>query len=413
MKKLDTLNSAILLGMFSCALVLLANCGQDQAPSLFDPDETGNPQPVIQSVEPPDSALAGVGEVIINGQNFSPVAEENRVFFNEARSVVLQASPTQLTIRPPNLVGDSLAIKIAVHGAAKFSEPQYYKLIPAVSTFGKILEGDLAYALASDVVGNAYVAVKPRTGTTTIIKKITPDGTTTDFASTTFLLGFGMKMGPENTLYVAPSGRLRKISTFSADGVEQTYVTLPVSPQDLDFDADGNLWVIGVSTLVRVKPDKTVEQMATFPVRLLTVRIFDGYVYVAGENTDIEGNITEAKIWRSEIQGDALGASEVVLDIAAADWLNGASVNAITFAVDGDMLLATSHSDAMFWYRDDGSHEVLYPGLFSPTIYSVSWGEGSILYAVRQFVNEDSGLDNSEIYKVTLTKTGAPYYGRQ
>ena len=397
----------------STLIVLFGNCGDDPAPSLFDPDEPLKPQPVIQSVEPPDSALAGVGEVAINGQNFSSVPGENLVFFNEAKALVLQSSPTRLIVRPPNLLGDSIAVKIAVHGADKFSDPQYYKLIAAVSIFGRILEGDVANAIALDLVGNVYVAVKPRTGTTTIIKKITPDGTTTDFAATTFLIGFGMKMGPANTLYVAPAGRIRRIATFGTDGVEQTFVNLTVNPQDIDFDQDGSLWVVGASSLVRVKPDKTVEQMATYPVRLLTVRIFNGFVYVAGENANTGGEITEAKIWRSEILGDQLGTADVVLDIAAAGWLNDATVNAITFAADGDMILATNHANAMFWYYSDGSNEVLYPGLFSPAVYSLSYGEGLLLYAVRQFVNSETGQDNSQLYRITMTKTGAPYYGRR
>jgi hypothetical protein len=50
-------------------LLLLVNvCEEPDYPeSLFDPDYVSGPQPVINSITPPDSCWAGVGEITIQG----------------------------------------------------------------------------------------------------------------------------------------------------------------------------------------------------------------------------------------------------------------------------------------------------------------------------------------------------------
>lgn len=398
-------------------IAVIFGCGEEPAPSLFDPNEQSKPTPVISSMIPPDSTFAGAGELVINGDNFSSVIGENLVFFDEVLANVLEASQTQLKVLPPNIVRDSIEIRIAVQGTELFSPSRFYKLIPAVSDFGKIFEGDIAYAIASDRDGNVFVHLEKGP-----IKKISPDNITTDFATTIFFRANAMKMGPDNLLYVAPSGRIKTISTIAPDGTESIFVSLGpptlAEPRDLDFDANLNLWVVGGSILFLVKSDKTVLQVATFQVRLLTVRIFDNSVYVAGNNAETG----ESKIWRSEVQGDGIGAQEVVLDVAAASELQGANVNAITFSEDGEMVLGTTNENGVFILGQGGSLTPLFPGLISPEIYALSWGveqtaigEGQILYAVRQRPSQEAPntFDFSQIFRISMPTRSAPYYGRQ
>ncbi len=61
---------ASILGWLLILAAFLVGCGENPAPSLFDPTKQSKPTPIINSFIPPDSALAGVGEVIINGDNF-------------------------------------------------------------------------------------------------------------------------------------------------------------------------------------------------------------------------------------------------------------------------------------------------------------------------------------------------------
>jgi hypothetical protein len=403
-KNMDSLRG-FAYGVALLAALFHLSCEDEPTPSLFDPNAPQRPAPIISAIEPADSALAGVGELIIKGQNFSTKPEENLVYFNTDPAVVLAASSTELKIRTPNVVADSISIKIAVVGADLFSPIVWYKLKPAAVVFGNLkdLGKDVvkAFGIDVDLDGNVYVSTESNT-----IKKVAPDGKVTVVTSkTSFIRANALKVGPGNVLYATNVvARLRRISTITPDGTESVFVSFPSNPQDLDFDANGNIWVTVDTDVYLVKPDKSTAKVDTYPVTLAALRVYGGYVYVAGKNT----TTGEQKIWRSQIQGETLGTKEVVLDVAAATWLEGARINAITFSQDGDMYLATDHAgDSMFVLRPDGSHEVLYPGLLAPSIYAISWGEGNLLFAVQQLST------TSNLIKIDVGKKGAPYYGRR
>lgn len=397
-KKLPAIFVAIILA------ALFSGCEDDPTPSLFDPNAQLGPDPIISSIQPADSALAGVGELTITGQNFSTKPEENLVYFNAVPAVVLASSATELRIRTPNVIADSVAITIAVLGADAFAPVVWYKLKPAAVIFSELLspgqDAVRAFGIDIDLDGNVYVSTELNT-----IKKVAPDGRLSIVTSTaTFIRANALKVGPGNVLYATNVvARLRRISTIAPDGTESIFVSLPGVPRDLDFDANGNIWVTVDSDIYLVKPDKTTASADSYPVTLATLRVYDGYVYAAGKNAATG----EAKIWRSQIQGETLGAKEVVLDIAAAPWLVGGDVLSLTFAADGEMYLGTNHPDGTFVLRPDGSHEVLYPGLVAPTVYAMSWGEENLLFAIQQLSN------TSNLIKIDVGKRGAPYYGRR
>lgn len=393
----------VLISLFILLVAaFLMNCENKYPESLWDPDAPTQPQPVIEQIIPPDSTYAGVGEIVIKGKNFSPVKEENLVFFSGNRAEVTGASETEITIKSPKVTGDSLEIKIAVHKAELFSEPVYYKLKAAVAVTGNLAENnEMAYAIASDKSGNIYVSIEGKT-----IKKIDPEGNVSHIADVSFLKANSMKYGPGDMLYAAfAAGRVKKIATVDVqDGSEGTYATFSSEPKDLDFDVNGNLWVTTGSDIYLVKPDQTKTQVKTFPINLKTARVFNGYLYISG----FDEATGEAKIWKAEIQGEALGTEEVVLDIAAADWLAGITVNSFTFDADGKMYLATDNTDAILIYNPtDGSHDILFPELIAPNIYSFCWSDGQFIFAVQQLESI------SNVLKIDVGKSGAPYYGRQ
>lgn len=403
MNKFLLLLKAILY--ISLGIIILVRCESEYQESLYNPDAPKGSIPEITSVSPPDGALAGVGEVTITGNNFSSNRDEVMVFFDAESAQILEASPTQLVVLAPNIFGDSIKIKIAVHKVELFSNTVIYKLKPAVNEIGNLLDEDIAYGIAIDVAGDLYLSISSKT-----IKKVASTGLTTIFTpKTTFLKANQMKMGPDNTIYAAvAAGRIRKIVAIDANGNESTFVTLPANPYDLDFDVNGNIWVAVMGDVYLVKMDKSKAKIASFPVTLTSLRVFNGYVYVTGKNP----GTMESKIWRAQIQDETLGAAEEVLDLAGATWLENANVLCLTFTADGDMLLGTDHANGIFVYREtDASHEILYPGLIEPNIYSMSWDEGHYLYAVRQFEGEDGST--SKILRIDMDKGGAPYYGRK
>jgi len=397
---------------------LLAGCKNDTSPSLFDPNDQSSPAPVVRSITPADSALAGAGEVTLAGENFSAKKEENLVYFDTTPVEVLSASATQLKVKPANIISDTVKIRIAVLGAEKFSATVRYKLKAAVAPFGKIEDPGYtanrdalrAYGIDVDLEGNVYLSTEQTISglTTSRIKKIAPNGATTNLATTAFLRANALRMGPGNTLYALyRTGRLRNIVTFSPAGVQTPFVSLPGNAtdevRDMDFDASGNLWVTIGTDIYLVKPNQAISKAATTADTLSALRVYNGFVYYASRNK-ARG---EEKIWRSSIQGETLGAPETVLDVATASWLGGRSVSALTFSESGEMYLGTNHPSGMFVVRGN-TGEVLYPGLLGPTIYAASWNNGTLLYAVRQVNNT-----LSQFLKIDTGKKGAPYYGRR
>ena len=390
----------------SICLLMLAGCEIEPTKSLYDPDISSGLTPEITSITPEGGALAGVGEVVINGSNFSSNTDYVKVFFDQAPADVKEANLTRIVVQAPNIFGDSIQVKVAIHKVEMFSNIAIYKLMPAVDAIGNLMDDDVGFGIAVDMDGNFYVSFSDKE-----IKKITPEGITTTYVpNTTFLKANNMKMGPDNTIYAAvAAGRIRKIVTIGPDGTEGTYVSLSDSPRDLDFDQNGNIWVAAGNDIHIVKTDKTTEVVQLFSVMLRSVRVFNGFVYISGRDDDTG----EAKIWKAEIQGETLGDAQVVMDVAAADWLEGAIVNCFTFKDDGSMIIGTDHSpDGIFVFNEsDGSHEVLYSGLIEPEIYAMSWNEGNYIYAVRQYEGEDG--DASQLLRLDMAGPGAPYLGRK
>jgi hypothetical protein len=400
----NMLKTAALLPWVVFLAAFILGCESDTTPSLFDPNAPKRPNPVISSIQPADSALAGVGELTIKGQNFSAKPEENIVLFNTTPAVVLTASATELKIKTPNLVAKSIAIKITVLGAESYTPVVWYKLNPAAVIFSDLKDPGKdvvkAFGIDADLNGNIYVSTESNT-----IKKVSPDGKVAVVtAKATFLRANALKVGPGNVIYATNSvARLRRISTIAPDGTESVFASFPGNPQDFDFDANGNIWVTVDTEVYLAKPNKTTVKVDSYPVTLTALRVYNGYVYVAGKNAATG----EEKIWRSQIQGETLGAKEVILDVAAASWLTGGSVLALTFSVDGGMYLGTNHPSGIFVLRPDGSHEVLYPGLFAPAIYALAWSEGNLLFAIQQLST------TSNLIRIDAGKKGAPYYGRR
>jgi len=398
--------------------ISLAGCENDTAPSLYDPNDLPNPAPVVRSIAPPDSALAGAGEVILIGENFSAKKEDNIVYFDTTPVEILAASATQLTVKPANIISDTVKIRIAVLGAEKFSATVRYKLKAAVAPFGKIEDPGYsatrdalrAYGIDVDLEGNVYLSTEQTISglTTSRIKKIDPTGATTNLATTAFLRANALRVGPGNTLYALyRTGRLRNIVTFSPAGVQTPFVSLPGNAtddvRDMDFDASGNLWVTIGTGIYLVKPNQAISRALATADTLSALRVYNGFVYFAGRNKALP----EEKIWRSRIDGETLGASEVILDVAAVSWLGGRSVLSLTFSESGDLYIGTTHPSGMFVVRGN-SGEALYPGLLGPSIYALSWSNGNLVYAVRQ-INPNL----SQLLKIDAAKKGAPYYGRR
>ncbi len=384
---------------------ILTGCNQDLPDKLYDPDADKGATPVLTALFPEDQTLAGVGEMTITGQNFSPVASENYVYFDGSQATVVSATPTELQIIAPDIVGDSLAVKVAVFRVELFSNSLIYKLIPAVLEFGTIEEPGAdtqeAFAVAVDAAENIYVQTKAKK-----IKKIAPDGSSSDFSSTTYVTARSMKMGQGGLLYAAAAaGRVRKIVTYTAEGSESLFTTFSAAPEDFDFDAAGDLLVAVGSDIYRVKPDKSKTLIGSFPAKLKAVRLFNGLLY-AMQIADGSGS---QKIWTAKATETTLENITETFDSANAAWLAGADILTMAFAEDGTMLFGTDNVDnGMFRLNTDGSGAALYANLIAAEIRSLSWGNGTVFYALRHLEGA------TKVLRVDMGNLkSAPYEGRK
>lgn len=380
----------------------LCSCNQDPAPSLYEPEPKGS-TPVIAAVLPSNDALAGVTEITITGSNFSRVKEENFVYFGTAQASVLQATSTSLVVKAPALIKNSLDLKVAVQGVENFSNIIKYNLLEAVGVYYAFAKGvDDPMTVAVDKNENVFVYLKDKG-----IKKISSTGTLTDYApkgGESFF--FDMKMGPNNILY--GTRNLRLISQVEEGKASATFVTFPtgISIVALDFDESKNIWASGSGgNIYSVTPAKLIT---AFPIdyTVSALRVFNGYLYVAGKNS------TEEVIYRYKINSNvSIGTKEKYFDIGAKYGLNKIIVGAITFADDGDLIIGTDQTDSFIVVNSSGNASSLYPGLINPIAKSLSWGTKKNLFYIREYTEAASILHT--LVRVDMQKLSAPYYGRQ
>jgi len=392
----------ISLLLLVATILVLSSCDNPKSGSLFDPNAgSPRPQPIISSISP-TSGLAGVTNITITGANFSTVKEENVVYFDTKEALVLTASATQLTVRPPAVIKDSIVIRVQVYKADLFSNTKLCKLDPAVSTFGNLGLGEEPYGIACDASGNLFASFTVNSAGIGI-KKYIPEGVRSDFApSGGVTIWSALKMGPGGVLYAARIQRA--IFTIAQGASSAIWAQIPGSSlYDFDFDKDGTLWAVGNNASIYRFTQAKATKSFPFLANLRTARVYKGYLYVGGSVDPVEG------VWRFPIvSADSLGPAEKYFDLTARPGYGiGKGVYAITFNTDGDMYLGTDGPDAILLVHPNGTAEPFYPGLFQPQTLLFAWGTGSTLYAVRS----GAGV-LSTLLKINTQKTSAPYYGR-
>ncbi len=395
---MNKLYSVPLVGITLVLMLVMIGCEADVPPSLFDPNVTGNPAPVITAIVPPDSTLAGIGDIKILGANFSPNIEDNLVFFNKTRVPLTSASETQLTLKSPNAPSDSINIKIATRGAFLFSNVMRYKLKQAVWEYSDIGQYDDAYGIACDQDENLYVSL-----TTRKVVKITPNGVRNDFGTTSFLKAQAMRVGPDGYLYLSRLTTALYRIPLASGGTSVKWTDAPGRIWDFDFSPSGMMYAGGDNNdLYRIKPDGSGAAVASYPsVYIKAIQVFNGYVYCGG----VDKTTNKQYVWRNKIiSDDQLGEREVYFDWSAKiDPVS--EVQSLVFAADGDMYIGTNAAIAILVVHPDGSYEPLYPGVIEPSSYAMAWGSKQYLYVNRR---DDLNPERKRIIKLFMQKYGAP-----
>lgn len=394
--------AALIVGL---AFIVLITCEKEPTKSVFVQNQHFSATPVIASIEPSAGALSGIGQITINGSNFSTAKDNNVVFFGSTIGKVLSATESQIIVQTPTLIGDSVEVKVSVVGALLYSNTIFYQIQDATAEMGGygILDENL-YALTVDANENVYVFRTIR-----FIDIISPDSI--DKAQSygqSNVVTTGMKMGPGGYLYMTKNNTtLYRLPP--GGGNSSPFSALPQKAYDLDFDPSGNAYIAGDGdSLLVVYPDASSEGVAGYTGYFIkAVRVYNGYVYVGGTR---KSDSLEA-VWRNQINapGD-LGPNELVFDVTAALGA-GIEVQSLTFADDGDMYIGTTAADPILIVHTDGSNESLYPGVLGPDMYDMDWGNDVYLYVTRR-ASVAAGT-TTRILRINMQKMGAPYYGRQ
>jgi hypothetical protein len=357
------------------------------------------------AIDPANSALAGIVEITISGQNFSPVKENNFVYFGKTKAKVLQASATQLKVQSPNIVVDSTMVKVSVLGAISFSNLLPYQLVRGVGEYGGFGDFDDSFVLECDRNENLYVALGGKK-----VVKILPDETRADYGTTTFALFSSMKFGPDGYLYI---GRVIKAlyRIPPGGGAAVKWISTPGQVYDFDFVTGGMMYAGGKGdSLYLIRPNGSALGVAGYPnTYVKAVRVYDGYVYVGGK----DNTANQQYIWRNQILADnRVAAKELYFDWGANIDLNS-EILSMTFSQNGDLYVGTDSlaAAAMYVVHPDQTFEPLYPTVLtsaSNSFYSLSWGNESFLYAARR----SGKMKQTRVIKINMLKNGAPYYGR-
>lgn len=393
----------LILGSF-----FITACGDDDTtPSLYDSSKPTGGTPEITSIFPAEKALAGVSEITLTGTNFSATKEENIVYFNGKVAEVLDASTTTIKVKAPNIITDTISIKVAVYKVVSLSNSFPYKLKAAVEKVYAFKDYEVPFGITTDGTGNLYMSFKSQSGTGGF-KKLSKEGNLSQWAPA---------MGGEVAHYTLRykdgaiySTRLEKRIIKTVENTTPvTYKAVPSAVTDFDFDPNGNIWAGSKGAgIFRIDPSTNVKTFA-FTGIVKSVRIFkentlDLYLYVAAtqENQEV---IYRAKIYSA----DSLGSFETFFNMSekyGSDYPS-LSVNAITFAADGDLVVGTNMKDPVIIIHADKSYETLYPGLISSDVLSFAWGPENNLYYTRGTVSS-----TQVVLRIDMQKAGAPYYGR-
>lgn len=402
----------LLIIIAALGLSMLYSCSEETAPSLYDPGKYQfREDPVITSIDPPGSALAGVTVLTITGNNFSDVPGETNVYFNGVKGQILNVTTTQIQVKPPVVVADTVLVKVKVAGALNLSNTLVYKLTAAVVEVYKFdpNNGETPWAVTFDNNNNMVVSVEGKgvwkfEGEINPNKSYIPKGAETKW----------------NTLRQFSGGEIYASKSLRGIWKLNPGVTPPNAPWvatpsgtvliDFDFDQNTNLWAVGSNNFIfRIKQDLTVAQFP-FQAQLRAVRVFNGNLYVAGLKSGVEG------IWKIPINANGdLGTEELYFSMTSN--FPGVKVNAMTFSADGDLFLGTDRaSNPVIIVKPDKTTQTLYEGVIpAKNIVSMYWPDGNYLYVTREAERDATSgqiIRTQTVLKIDIQKPGADYFNQ-
>lgn len=400
----DFMKQHILIIIILCLAVI--GC-DGESTSLYDPNyEAERPDPTISEIVPEDGWLAGVDGVVIRGENFSEVPEENRVYFDGIPGIVNSATQTELHVRAARVVGDTVPIKVTIRDAVNFSNETEYKLDQAVFQAPGSISNDNVLGITVDSEGNIYYSIQESDAAAGIRVWRADDETVNTYIPSSFNWN-SLIIGPDGLIYGArnvrgiyresPGGTIDD-NAFAFGDTDDNYI-------DMDFDEDGNLWTVGDNTnIYRIDIEDATVTPFPFEANLRAVRYYDGKLYLGGFFED-ENENTTSEIWTMDVNNGQ--ASNPLPYLNLSDLSDEEiSILSLTFDESGRIYIGADTGTGIYTWSDDEGLDELYPGLIEPEGYSLSWHENFLIAAA-------TNREETSRYplKIDLRREGAPYYG--
>ncbi len=428
-------------------ILILLNC-TEESQYWTDPNPTGEPPPVILSIEP-DSGFAGT-DIIITGENFSSEIERNMVLFGSVAGLVKEASATELTVQLPMVNDKTVLPKISVLGSEfwgyweeQSTDTSGNPVIDTLMfTFFKALDAltDTVYWPAGITTGpdsTVYFIVNQANagwskalysldaeGSLQLVRTSTVLGNLIYDVATDTIWGSNLRRGRElgwisDIPYdgsisfkkkiknvVAPSGIEFEKSSGNMFYSSLGFYQMLITPVEDTFDTtitniSGGIYrepVVGRIFVGTDESDTTLGIKVADYSRPTSCKIMDGYLYVTQA-----GHSEGAAISRNQIIGETLGETEVVLD----EFEN---VYCLEFDVDGNLYFVPDGSSTLYRYTmTSGELVEFFPGDIVPTANFMTW-DGINLLLVHSNISDDFEVTAAEdpgmIQKVFIGTTG-------
>ena len=388
---------------------LIFSCEDPNYPeNIWDEDDQGNASPSISSVEP-EAAFAGIDTLTISGQNFSENTSENLVYFNNMLGEVVNATSTSLSVITPNLVSDSVQIRVAVQGAFLFADhSSLYTLTAAVLDYGPFDQFTDIFSLDLDRDENLIVSMD---GTPNAEFWIVDTNQDSAVWSGALAKGSGMKLGPTGSVYFVNYQRfLYKDEQGTPKENSEIFKRLNGNATDLDFDSYGNLFVGGAGStidVVDINDDGGLTSGVTEAKNLdtldiLSLKVFNDYLYVLTTTVT-----SDQAIYKMQILDDSgsLGDLELVFDWSA--YTNKlSSALCFTLSESGDLFVGSDSDDQPLTYIQNGNASGFYSSILTAPISYMAWGNSNYLYLINKTE------ETNRVQRVDTRMSGADYYGR-
>lgn len=394
---------------------MLTTCKDEN--SVFDPNyEFPEDTPVITGISPVDGYLAGVDSVIVTGEGFSSEVDEMTINFGGSPGVVKVASETQLIVRPGVISGTGLSVVVSRRGAEFLSESVPYTLRQPQGFYSGTDNNSVPTTPAAvDANNNVYTIIN-RNG---VIRytKIAPDGTITrDLVkypgeprpdpedsrpyptdSTMRFSSFSdLEIGPNDDLFLSQQS-IRAIFTksFGDDLRESVWAassSANLKINDMVFDDNGFLWVVGLDSDQIHRFDATSKAETKFPF----TGQFNSVAYFDNNNELFVGGLINGsqQIWKFSINGSGnLNAGELYFDFGAN---YEGSITSLILASNGELLIGNSGETSIVRVYPSLRHEPFYPGMIKQGTFGITWRDDEIAVVVTE--GNDASVNFMDMY---------------